>query len=108
LTFDAAGNVKMGKRAAELTCDTNGDLNLRNAWTRRNLVFDQAGFASFVVLEKWATKLMLAKLKEPPTGFRYISTQQVCECDKEFWMLLSQQSRGNLHSIDQKFTPWTP
>jgi hypothetical protein len=37
-------------------------------------VFDQAGFASFVVLQKWATKLMLAKLKEPPTGFRYIST----------------------------------
>lgn len=105
LTFDGAGNVKMGKRAEELKCDTNGDLNLRNAWTRRNLAFDQAGLASFVVLEKWATKLMLSKLKEPPTGFRYISTQQICECDREFWMQLSQQSRGSLHSVDPDVFP---
>eukprot|EP00435_Cladocopium_sp_Y103_P041246 s2541_g11.t1 len=52
LTFDASGSIKMGKRAEELRCDTNGDINLRNAWTRRNLAFDQAGLASFVVLEK--------------------------------------------------------
>ena len=105
LTFDAAGNVKMGKRAEELKCDTNGDLNLRNAWTRRNLAFDQAGLASLVVLEKWATKLMLAKLKEPPSGYRYISTQQICECDKEFWMLLSQTSRGSLQSLHPDVYP---
>ena len=36
----------MGKKAEELKCDTNGDLNLRNAWTRRNLAYDQAGLAS--------------------------------------------------------------
>ena len=52
LTFDALGGIKMGKKAEELRCDTNGDLNLRNAWTRRNLAYDQAGLASFVVLEK--------------------------------------------------------
>eukprot|EP00435_Cladocopium_sp_Y103_P057446 s2110_g19.t1 len=105
LTFDSAGSIKMGKRAEELKCDTNGDINLRNAWTRRNLAFDQAGLASFVVLEKWTTKLMLAKLKEPPSGFRYISTQQICECDKEMWMLLSQQSRGQLQSFDPDIYP---
>ena len=46
LTFDSAGNIRMGKKAEELKCDTNGDLNLRNAWTRRNLAYDQAGLAS--------------------------------------------------------------
>ena len=105
LTFDATGAIKMGKRAEELKCDTNGDINLRNAWTRRNLAFDQAGLASFVVLEKWTTKLMLAKLKEPPSGYRYISTQQICECDKEMWMMLSQQSRGHLQSLDNNAFP---
>eukprot|EP00435_Cladocopium_sp_Y103_P011958 s3736_g3.t1 len=85
LTFDASGGIRMGKRAEELRCDTNGDLNLRNAWTRRNLAYDQAGLASFVVLEKWTTKLMLAKLKEPPSGYRYVTTQQICECDREMW-----------------------
>eukprot|EP00435_Cladocopium_sp_Y103_P011618 s1129_g3.t1 len=105
LTFDSAGGIRMGKRAEELKCDTNGDINLRNAWTRRNLAFDQAGLASFVVLEKWTTKLMLAKLREPPTGFRYVSTQQICECDREMWMLLSQQSRGQLRSFDENIYP---
>eukprot|EP00435_Cladocopium_sp_Y103_P013315 s3778_g3.t1 len=38
LTFDSAGGIKMGKRADELKCDTNGDINLRNAWTRRILL----------------------------------------------------------------------
>ena len=49
-----------------------------------------------VVLEKWTTKLMLSKLKEPPSGYRYITTQQICECDKEMWLQLSQLSRGKL------------
>ena len=105
LTFDASGGIKMGKRAEELKCDTNGDINLRNAWTRRNLAFDQAGLASFVVLEKWTTKLMLAKLKEPPSGFRYVSTQQICECDKEMWMQLSQHSRGHLSTLSPGVYP---
>lgn len=69
MTFDATGAIKLGKRAEELNCDTNGDINLRNAWTRRNLAFDQAGLAGFIVLETWTTKLMLAKLRELPAGF---------------------------------------
>eukprot|EP00435_Cladocopium_sp_Y103_P032079 s2147_g8.t1 len=96
LTFDASGSIRMGKKAEDLKCDTNGDLNLRNAWTRRNLAYDQAGLASFVVLEKWTTKLVLSKLKEPPAGFRYITTQQICECDREMWLQLAQLSRGQL------------
>ena len=105
LTFDASGSIKMGKRAEELKCDTNGDINLRHAWTRRNLAFDQAGLASFVVLEKWTTKLMLAKLREPPSGYRYVSTQQICECHKEMWMLLAQRSRGQLQATGQDAYP---
>ena len=105
LTFDASGSIKMGRKAEELKCDTNGDINLRHAWTRRNLAYDQAGLASFTVLEKWTTKLMLAKLKEPPSGYRYVSTQQICDCDKEMWLLLAQQSRGQLHSLDADVYP---
>ena len=97
LTFDSSGSIRMGKKQEEMFCDTNGELNLRNAWTRRNLAFDQAGLASFVVLEKWTTKLMLAKLREPPAGYRFVSTQQICDADKEFWLQLSQLSRGRLN-----------
>eukprot|EP00435_Cladocopium_sp_Y103_P063621 s123_g25.t1 len=96
LTFDANGSIRVGKKAEDLKCDTNGNLNLRNAWTRRNLAYDQAGLASFVVVEKWTTKLMLSKLKEPPAGFPYITIQQICECDREMWLQLAQLSRGQL------------
>ena len=104
-TFDPTGSVEMGKRAEELTCDTNGDINLRDAWTKRNLTFDQTVLAHFVVLEMRTTKLMLTKCREPSAGARCISTQQICECDKEMWMPLSQQSRGHLNVTDPDVFP---
>eukprot|EP00435_Cladocopium_sp_Y103_P044856 s1113_g12.t1 len=57
LTFDSGGRIRMGKKAEELKSDTTVDLNLRDAWARRNLAYGQARLASFVVLEKWITTL---------------------------------------------------
>ena len=61
VTFNSAGNICMGKKVEELKCDTNGDSNMRNAWIQRNLAYDQAARASFVVLGKQTAKLILAK-----------------------------------------------
>ena len=50
-------------------------------------------------------KTDVGQAERAPSRFRYISTQQICECDKEMWMQLSQQSRGILHSLDPDVYP---
>ena len=47
VTFDSQGNLKISKKAADLSCDTTGELKLRQALTRKALAFDQAGLCSF-------------------------------------------------------------
>ena len=94
--FDQSGNLKVAKREAELSCDTSGELQLRMAMTRRSLAFDQSGLASFAIQELWHSHLITALLKQPPSGHRFITVQQILTADKELWQLMSQESRGTL------------
>ena len=59
LTFDATGATKLCKRAEELKCDTNGDINLRNAWTRRNLAFEGAQ------VQIWSARVLQVRGERP-------------------------------------------
>ena len=46
VSFDSSGNIKIGRKAQELSCDVGGELKLRKALTRRSLAINQAGLAS--------------------------------------------------------------
>lgn len=59
MTFDATGATKLGKCAEELKCDTNGDINLRNAWTRRNLAFEGAQ------VQIWSARVLQVRGERP-------------------------------------------
>ena len=90
------GNVKLSRKAADLSCNTTGELRLRQALTRRSLAFDQCKLCSFDVMEMWRNFMMQALMKEPPAGHKYVTAQQVIAADKELWELLSQRTRGKL------------
>ena len=100
VSFDSQGNLKVTKRAADLSCDTSGELKLRQALTRKALACDQAGLCSFNRLEEWHNQMMNATMRLPPSGHKYVTMQQVLNADRELWSLLwslmSQDSRGNL------------
>ena len=96
ITFDGQGNLKISKKAADMSCDATGELRLRQALTRKALAFDQAGLCSFDKLEQWHTQMMHATMRTPPSGHKFVSIQQVLNADKEMWSLLSQESRGTL------------
>ena len=51
ISFSADGNLKITKKAADLSCDVQGEVRIRSALTRRSLAFDQVGLAGFVVQE---------------------------------------------------------
>ena len=96
VSFDGQGNLKVTKRAADLSCDTSGELKLRQALTRKALACDQAGLCSFKTLEEWHNQMMTATMRQPPSGHKYISMQQVLHADRELWSQMSQESRGAL------------
>ena len=96
VSFDGQGNLKITKRAAELSCDTSGELKLRQALTRKALACDQAGLCTFKTLEQWHNQMMNATMRAPPSGHRYVTMQQVLNADREMWSLMSQDSRGTL------------
>ena len=96
VTFDSQGNLRISKKAADMSCDTTGELRLRQALTRKALAFDQAGLCSFDRLEQWHTQMMHATMRTPPSGHKFVSMQQVLNADRELWSLLSQESRGTL------------
>lgn len=98
VTFDSQGNLKISKKAADLSCDTTGELKLRQALTRKALAFDQAGLCSFATLEQWHTQMMHATMRPPPSGHKYVTIQQVLNADQELWSLLSQETRGALRA----------
>eukprot|EP00435_Cladocopium_sp_Y103_P047305 s818_g13.t2 len=96
VSFDNQGNLKISKRASDLSCDTSGELRLRQALTRKALACDQAGLCSFKKLEEWHNQMMNATMRTPPSGHEYVTMQQVLNADKELWSLMSQDSRGSL------------
>eukprot|EP00435_Cladocopium_sp_Y103_P008239 s5288_g2.t1 len=96
VSFDSHGNLKVSKRASDLSCDTSGELRLRQALTRKALACDQAGLCSFKKLEEWHNQMMNATMRSPPSGHKYVTMQQVLNADKELWSLMSQDSRGTL------------
>eukprot|EP00435_Cladocopium_sp_Y103_P051676 s1612_g16.t1 len=96
VSFDSQGNLKITKRASDLSCATSGELRLRQALTRKALACDQAGLCSFKKLEEWHNQMMHATMRAPPSGHKYVTMQQVLNADRELWSLMSQDSRGTL------------
>ena len=99
INFDSQGNLKLTRKAVELSCDTGGELKLKAAFTRRSLAIDQTGVASYSVLEKWHLILFSALQRTPPAGHRFVSVQQLLAADKEYWTRVCQESRNRLQIV---------
>ena len=96
LSLSSDGSIKITKQAADLRCETSGELRLRQCYLRRALAFDQIGLASFVEQERWRNRLFHALTDAPPNGYRYVSVQQILAADQRLWHFVSQKSRGHL------------
>ena len=105
LAFNSDGNIKLSRKSIELSCNISGETNLRAAFTRRALGFDQTGILSFVVMEKWHNSLFRALQKVPPNGYKYVTIQQIIAADKELFTIVAQESRGELKLVPGSAPP---
>ena len=99
ISFDSSGNIKVTRKALDMKCDTSGELKLKQALTRRSLAMNQTGLASFEVLEEWNNHLFSAILREPPSGYHFVTVQQILAADKFYWTRVSQETRGQLQIV---------
>ena len=96
LSFDASGNIKVTKKQELAQCSLTGDLRLRNAMQRRALAYEIAGIASFVVLERWSNMLFERLQQEPPSGYRYVTHDQLLRADKALWLRVAEETRAQV------------
>ena len=94
-------------------CSLTGDLKSRTAMQRRALVYDMAGGASFLVMEKWANLLFEHIQKEPPHGYRYVTHHQLMRADKALWLRIAQETRAQIQGdglkkpVDDAIEKWS-
>ena len=96
LTLDNQGKLRLAKKARTEEVSLSGDHQLRTAFLRRSLAYDMASVATFQALDKWTQKLMEKMAEQPPSGYRYVSVEQVLQADKAIWIRAADQSRSNL------------
>ena len=92
------GNLKLKEKDVDLECPISGELRLHEAYHRKALAMDLAALVSYRVAEEWHSYLFMALQREVPKGFRSISVAQLMAADKRLWILLSEQTRGEVHS----------
>lgn len=96
VSTDLHGILKLGSKAAEVTCDTSTEIKLRAALQRRSLAMDLAELASFTVIETWVQFLFAQLVKEQPKGFAKLTLQQILDCDKHLFVLAARNTMGKL------------
>ena len=96
ITFDNSGHMKLSKAMTEAQCSLQGDIQVRQALSRRALAFDMSLMCSFIEMEKYHEELFAAMSREPPPGYNCISMAQVREADKQLFLRISEETRGNV------------
>ena len=99
LTFDQTGNIKVTKQSQVTECSIQGDIRLRAAFTRRSLAYALAGIATFEVLEGWSQLLFDRVCQDPPSGYKYISIDQIVAADRKLWVKISEDTRSKVTGI---------
>ena len=96
LALNADGSLKLASQESNLRCATTGELKLRATFHRKALALDLSGIMTFGVVEQWHVYLFTMLQRESPPGYKSISIGQLLEADKRLWVLLSEETRGNV------------
>ena len=101
LSFDASGNLKLGKQNKVEPCPTGTEIQVRYCLVRRALALDQSNLLSFSNMESWTEKLLQYRLEEPPSGFARTSMKQIQQADRKLFCLLAEKTRDGIKSTSK-------
>ena len=90
------GNLRLKQSDADMECSVSGEMKLREAFRRRSLAMDLAQMVTYTVSEEWTSYLFMTLQRDAPRGFKQINIAQLIAADKRLWILMSEQSKGNV------------
>ena len=67
---------------------------LKMAFQRRALAYHMTGVSSFLVQDKIISGWFALLKKEPASGYRAVTLQQLVQADQELWLHAAQEVRG--------------
>lgn len=94
LEFSGDGTLRLTKKQKEQHADVQGDLKLKMAFQRRALAYHMVGVSSFLVQDKIISSWFALLTKEPASGYRAVTLQQLVQADQELWLHAAQEVRG--------------
>ena len=92
----ASGILKLTEKDVPDKAETQSDYNLRLAFRRRSLAYDQSGICSYEIMEEWAEKLFAAMAETPPPGYNAATRAQILAADKALFSKICERCRTGI------------
>ena len=105
VSLDNEGNIKIGGKTPDLTCDTSGLFALRQAFQRRALAFDLGHLATFGCMEAWTNDIFERTQRTPPKGYAPVNIGQLLSADRELFVQAAHRLEGKLQGASSGTRP---
>lgn len=104
-----SGALKVGERDTPDRTDLSGDFQLRAAFRRRALAYDQANLCDYETLEFWTEKLFAAMAMQCPPNYLPPGRNQILLADRHIFTRICEECRaGVLPGAAQAGVPVRP
>lgn len=89
-------SLKIATKDPETKAIIVSDLNLRTAFRRRALAYDQCNLISYEVLEGWAEMLFNTMDEIPPPSYSQVTRHQILSADKTLFVKVIEDCRAGI------------
>ena len=96
LTLDGTGGLKISSKPNVVPCDVSSDMLVRYALVRRGLALEQANILDYKLHDELLKKYMFFRLTDPPPGYARVSLKQIEQADRQFILLMAEQTRNGI------------
>eukprot|EP00439_Symbiodinium_sp_Y106_P071017 s5691_g12.t1 len=96
LTLDGSGGLKIASKPNVALCDVSNDMLVRYALVRRGLALEQANILDYHLHDELLEKYMSFRLTDPPPQYARVSLKQIEQADRQFTLLLAEQTRSGI------------
>ena len=89
-------NLRISTKEPETKATIASDLNLRTAFRRRALAYDQCNLMSYEVLEAWSERLFSTMDEIPPPSYSPVNRHQILAADKALFVKVVEECRSGI------------
>jgi hypothetical protein len=90
------GAMSFSEKQSDEWANTSSDHNLRMAFRRRALAYDQSNLATYEVMETWTERLFSAMMDPPPAGYSAPTRDRILAADRQLFAKVVEACRSGV------------